>query len=610
LPIRRAILKHFARQSGTIADSNFDLPVPPEARFMRAARTVAALAILVVVGNGRAADDPLRLVPKQADFVLRVDSPRKLVEAVLATEPLMELEQFAAVREVLGSTNVRRVAKLLVYYEKELGAPWPDLLDRLAGGGVLLTGQFDRTNQAPALFVIQSKDQDLLKRAVGVLLKVIEQEQVRQDSHDRPKKESYRGLEIIHIGSDFHMARAGSAMLVSNKAEAVEHGLDLYINGRFDSLTESIAPADAAKLLPPAPLVSLWVNLAPLHESPEGKEFAKRPKADAAQLLFAGGLLDVIDQSPSLAMGAYRQSDGTWMSTFRMAHGRDATPEGLGLHLAPTDKPGCLPPLAPANVLYSNSFYLDLGKFWTDREKLLTENSRKGLDSAEKTLGRFLGGRKLSELLTQAGPYHRFVAAAQPKSGYGQHPIQIIPAFAYNVSMRDSGFGQAMSGLLRAGALFAGLQVKLKLVEETVDGVMLVGYRFPEDGMLAGDVNNIRFNFSPCFAAVGDQFFAASTMEMGREMIRVLKQSPNTTPAYTTGVKSRLSAAGGAAMLKAFEDQLLTQAALSRAATLDEVRPEVEKFVGWVSKLGTLDFDTEYQPHEFRFEIKWVQKKN
>src|SRR4051812_27635495 len=244
------------------------------------------------------------------------------------------------------------------------------------------------------------------------------------------------------------------------------------------------------------------------------------------------------------------------MSTFRMPKGRDATPEGHALHLAPADKPGCPPPLEPANTLYSTSFYLDVGKFWTDREKLLAENSRRGLDQAEKNLGRFLAGRKLSELLTQAGPYHRFVAAAQEKSGYAKHPNQIIPAFAYNVSMRDPGFGQAMDGLLRAAALIAGSQAKLKLVEETIDGVTLVGYRFPEDGSLPGDVNNIRFNFSPCFAAVGDQFFAASTIELGRELIKQLKQPAKDVPASDVADKSRLSAAGGAALLKAFEDQL------------------------------------------------------
>jgi hypothetical protein len=573
---------------------------------MRAARPLAALAVFAILGTARAADDPLRFVPRQADFTLRIDSPRKLVEAVLATEPLRELGQFAAVREALQSTNARRGAKLLAYYEKELGAPWPELLDKLAGGGIVLAGRFDRTNQSPALFVIQGTDEELLKRAVPLLLTVIEQEQIRQDAPDRPKKATYRGLEIVHIGTDLHLARAGSVLLASNKAEAVERGLDLYINGRQDSLTEGTGPTAAGTLLPPTPLVSLWVNLKPAQESPEGQQFFKRPKSDPTQLLFAGGLLDVIGQSPFLAMGTYRQPDGTWMTTFRMPRGRDATPEGQGLHIAAAGQPGCLPPLEPADVLYSTSFYLDLGKFWSEREKLLSEGPRKGLDQAEKNLGRFLAGRKLSELLTQSGPYHRFVAAAQVKSGYAQHPTQIIPAFAYNVSMRDPGFGQAMNGLLRAVALFAGAQAKLKLVEETVDGVTLVGYRFPEDGTLAGDVNNLRFNFSPCFAAVGDQFFAASTIEMGRELIRTLKKPAANMPATDTADKSRLFAAGGAALLKGFEDQLLTQTALAQAATIDEVRPEVAKFVAWVGKLGTLDFDTEYRPHEFRFEIKWT----
>ena len=412
-------------------------------------------------------------------------------------------------------------------------------------------------------------------------------------------------MEIVHVGSDLHLARAGSAVLVSNKAVAIETGLDLYINGRQDSLAEVVGPADAAKLLPPDSLVSLWVNLKPAQESPEGQQLFKRPKSDPAQLLFAGGLLDVIGHSPFLAMGTYHQADGAWMTTFRMPHGRDATPEGQGLHLASAGMPGCLPPLEPAEVLFSTSFYLDLGKFWTERDKLLAEGSRKALDQAEKNLGRFLAGRKLSDLLTQVGPYHRFVAAAQIKSGYPQHPIQIIPAFAYNVSMRNPGFGQAMNGLLRAVALFAGLQAKLKLVEETVDGVTLVGYRFPEDGSLPADVNNIRFNFSPCFAAVGDQFFAASTIELGRELIRTLKRPTGEMPRPETADMSRLSAAGGAALLKGFEDQLLTQAALNGAATIDQVRPEVAKFIAWVGKLGTLDFDTEYKPHEFRFEVRW-----
>jgi hypothetical protein len=577
---------------------------------MRATCFAAVLVLLAATAaRAESPPDPLRLVPRDADLVLRVDSPRRLVEAVLATEPLRELKQFAAVREALASPNVRRLQKLLAYYEKELGAPWPDLLDRLTGGGAAVALKFERGGNAPVLLVVQGKDEELLKRALKLVLQVYEQEQARLSGKYRLHADTYRGLETLQAGDNFYLARAGAALLVSNKAEGVHRGLDLFINGSQESLVDAAGPADARKLLPPDPLWSLWVNLVPAQQSPEGKEIFKRTRNDPGHVVVGGGLLDVVGQSPFLAAGAYYRPDGTWLATVRLPRGRDATPEGQALHYAPPDRPGCLPPLEPTNALYSTSFYLDLGKLWAERENLLAEGPRKQFDKAEKDLGRFLAGHKLSELLTQAGPYHRFVAAAQERSGYAKHPNQTIPAFAYAVSMRDPEFGRSLEAVLRAVALFAGFQAKLKLVEEDVGGVKLVGYRFPDDGTLANDPNNVRFNFSPCFAAVGDQFFAASTLELGRELVGVLKQPAAAAPAATTAAQSRLYAAGGAALLKAFEDQLLVQAALERSATLDEVRQEVRKFVGWLHNLGRLDTRTEYLPHEFRFEVEWISHR-
>jgi hypothetical protein len=578
---------------------------------MRAARLTAALALLVVT-TARADNppDPLRLVPRQADLVLRVESPRKLVESIQTVEPLRELRQFTAVRELLASTNVRRLEKILAYYEQELGAAWPDLLDRLTGGGVVVSLKFERGGNAPVLLVVQSKDEALLKQTLPLVLKVIEQEQARQGSKERPRTDTYREQEVIHIGNDIHVAQAGSALLVSNQAAGIHSGLDLHLNGSQESMVQVAGPADARKLMPPDALWSLWVNLVPAQQSPEGQQLFKQPRNEPGQTVIFGGLLDVLGQSPFLAAGGYYQPDGTFRVSVRMPRGRDATPEGAGLHLAPVDGPGCLPPLEPKNVLFSTSFYLDQGKFWTERDKLLTENGRKQLDQAEKAVGSLLAGRKLSELLTQSGPYHRFVAAAQEKCGYAKHPQQTIPAFAYAISMRDPGFGQSLEAILRASALFAGGQYRLKMVEEEIDGVKLVGYRFPEDGSVPGDTQNIRFNFSPCFAAVGDQFFAASTIEFGREMVGVLKRPGGQAPAATTADVSRAYAAGVSALLKVLEDQILVQAALSASATLDEARQEVQAFINLLNGLGRLDMQTDYLPREFRFEVQWIHHKD
>src|SRR5262249_20254944 len=50
----------------------------------------------------------------------------------------------------------------------------------------------------------------------------------------------------------------------------------------------------------------------------------------------------------------------------------------------------------------------------------------------------------------------------------------------------------------------------------------IVGYRFPEDEPLKGDDRNVRFNFSPAFVVVGDQFVVSSTIELARELADLL----------------------------------------------------------------------------------------
>src|SRR5205807_6992016 len=125
------------------------------------------------------------------------------------------------------------------------------------------------------------------------------------------------------------------------------------------------------------------------------------------------------------------------------------------------------------------------------------------------------------------GPYTRVIVAHQQRSGYKTRPETPLPAFAFVVEMREpEKFTKSMDPILRGVALLVGNQAKLKLTEEKHGDLMLVGYRFPEDVPLKGDVNDLRFNFSPCFVAVGDQFVACSTLELGHELIDILDKEP------------------------------------------------------------------------------------
>src|SRR5437764_14679200 len=95
-----------------------------------------ALAALILAAPARAADtpDPLAFIPPAAHVVLKVESPRKLAEAVTALDAFKQAEALAPVRTALDSATARRLFRMLAHVEQELGAKWPELLDQLAGG--------------------------------------------------------------------------------------------------------------------------------------------------------------------------------------------------------------------------------------------------------------------------------------------------------------------------------------------------------------------------------------------------------------------------------------------------------------------------------------------
>ena len=176
--------------------------------------TGLCLAALLAATAAAETPSPLRLVPDSADVLVQVKDPRRLVETVTTLDAVKQLKQFPYVKELLDSTDGRRYYQFLAYFEKELGASRLDLLDRLAGGGVVLAGKFG--DKAPVLLVIQGKDEKLMKKFVDMALDVIDQELARQEVKERPVKhglsETWR---LIQFG-DFRAAVAGPALIVSN----------------------------------------------------------------------------------------------------------------------------------------------------------------------------------------------------------------------------------------------------------------------------------------------------------------------------------------------------------------------------------------------------------
>src|SRR5208283_243986 len=185
-----------------------------------AASAVCFFSFLAVPVRAETPPDPLRLIPDQADLVFKIERPRQLVEAIINLDVIKQLQTLEAFKEFNDSTNYRRFYQFLAYFEKQMGGQWPDLVDRLAGGGAALGVKFG-PDPAPVLLVIQSKDEELLRKFVKLGKEIIESELARQQSRERFEIGSHRNIEVHHLGDGFFAAIAGSALLVSNKKEAM-----------------------------------------------------------------------------------------------------------------------------------------------------------------------------------------------------------------------------------------------------------------------------------------------------------------------------------------------------------------------------------------------------
>ncbi len=576
---------------------------------MRLPRCLAAgFACLCLTAPARAAAplQPARLVHEGADLLLEVPNPRQLVETLAHLDVLRQLQVFPNLREALDSTPLRRGGQLVAYLEKELGASWPDLLDRLAGGGAALAVKFG-PQPAPALLVLQGTDDQLMAKFFRIGLDVLDQEIARVEGRERLVRDSYQGLPTAHAGKDLHLGLAGSALLVSNSEKVLQTGLDRHLGRETRSLADSEWLAEARRLLPKDPLARLWLNLDAAHKSDNGRALYKAPRDDPQVTVLFGSYLDLLGRSPYLCAGLYRRDDG-FLTTFHMPRGRDGMGPDRFLHLPPAGAAGSRPLLEPPGVIYSDSNYLNIPSIWTERARLFPREQAEALEKFDKTSARFLLGKRMSDLLTQLSPYIRFVVANQASTGYKTAPSQAIPAFALVSELREAeAFGKSMESILRAAALLNSFNpnIKLKLVEEKYKDCPIVCYRFDESKPLKGDVGNIRFNFSPCFTRVGNQFVYCSTQELCRHLVDLLQKEAKENPAASKSpARARLYAAGGAEVLRTFKDQIVTQTILDQAVKPAEAHEQAEAFLDLVRRLGRLELTSHIGDKDFRYDIR------
>ncbi|MCI0642004.1 MAG: hypothetical protein L0Y70_23250 [Gemmataceae bacterium] len=550
--------------------------------------------------------DPLRFVPAQAELVAKLESPRGLYDFVYKHSAFQDLLRLDVVQAYLDGTNVRRAFQLIEYLEKEMGQPRLELLDELTGGGVVVAAKFSDTKEPIALGVIQGKSEKRMRQFVTLALKVLDHELARLDAKGKVKVETRGDTDIIRLGEALVIARHGAALLVSNKEQAINKALEVEKDNAGGVLRVSQFQDAHRQRLPDA-LAWVWVNMESVHKIEGFKNGFEAFRLNPVFVVSLGSFTDVLARTPSLTFSVAKKGDDL-MARLALPKGREGMAP-VAAAFQPADERGSLPLLKPRRVNSSISYYLDLAKIWENRHHFFGKNEAEALDKFEKDTGKYLGGLTVGKLLQQTGKYHRLVFTQPEKSPYKTKPKLDIGAFALVLDMREPAFAKTIGTGLRALGLIGTFQFGMKMVEEKHAGHTLTTYYFNENSKVPGDNQNIRFNFSPCFTTVGNQFVVASTSELGKDLVDCLVKE-TATPADPATTRMQFFAEGIAAGVRATHDQILTQTILSQGLPAAEAKKQVEALFRLVQQLGRVEFDTVYGQHDFRFDVRWLFGKN
>jgi hypothetical protein len=565
-------------------------------------RSTAILLVLATAVPAAADENLLRLVPKLATFVWVVEKPRAVVDAVAAIPQLEAARQFPQVRALYETAGAKRLLQLLAHVEVELGAKWPELIDRVAGGGVALA--FDVLKEpAPTLLVVRGTDAAVSDKALSLLVKLVE-----DDGQTKVLRTSHLGVDVIVIGNDLSLARVGTVVYVANKPEILDAALALAkTHAPADSVAANPTAAAARTAAGPDPLAWAWLDFAAVKQTQKAKDFFDNTRKELFQTVAFGATADALRRSDYVAAALTRTATG-FRFTLTLPAKRADLSKDLDFHVPPAGERGTLPLLEPPGVVYSQSFHLDLGKLWADRKSIVDPAVLKQIEKAEKGVSRFLPGTTLGTLLQQSGPYHRLVFAQTGEHLYTVEPAQPVPIPAYVINVRDPKFAESLDAILRGAALLAGNQVGgLKQSDVEIDGVKVNVYRINDKPTTpVADPDGIRFNFAPCYAAVGDSFVVACSSGMLKALIPELKKP--SVAGHPAVWRNKLYAVGGAAFLAAHPEPAITETILGQGVGLAEAKKQVADLTRWLATLGTAGVEIDHGTDAVTIAAEWKLK--
>jgi hypothetical protein len=590
----------------TIFAGNFTIPIQGQA--MRLFFTL--FGCLLIPGLAVSQTNLLQKAPREANLLIMIEKPSELVVTVTQHDIARKAQQLPQLQQLLTSTNAKRFFQLLNYAERESGMSWQRLIEAIAGDGMLIASTIP--DPAPTLLILEGRNPEDSARVFQLMRSILEQELARNfvDGQNTPKllEEKLFGFDTLRLGDDFHVCHSGKTTYIANQKPALQAGLKLLQSKNRDaSLAGRAEPLVARKLLGGDPAAWLWLDFAGIHEQQSTKDFFAATRKDFLQTIVLGSSIDAFRRTNMISAGLYINGRNL-EAKLRLPVKRADLPKEFSVHAPNIQTAGSLPFLEPKNVLYSQSFYLDLASLWTNRKSLYNPEILKDLEKGIADISRVLPGVNIGKVLEMSGSYQRIVAVSTDYGSYQVKPDQPLPALAFVTNFRDPAFAKSATAMLRAGGLVGSIQTGLKMTETQVNGTTIVSYKFPENRTMESDSENLRFNFVPSFAIVDDNLIVSSQPKLVEELISEVRRKRNPEESSRAVWRGKIYGSGAAGFQKLVPESSLSQLVLSEGITLPEAKKQLAVLGEFFEQLGTATLELDHAENWFEIAAKWQPK--
>lgn len=535
---------------------------------------------------------PEQLVPEDAVLVLRLSEAKPLLDLLLSEALIGAIEASPAYRAKAAEPGAQQLRNFVAYLESKFETDWPTIVRKLAGGGLTWAigpGQSQ-------LLVVDAEDAKMLKEINDVLFFLVKNDAANRGADRRVGSAEYRGVTGWTFGPGEAHAIVGNRLILSNEPAALRAALDRRAEPDSPSIHRRNDYQQAAKALG-AQSGWLYADMTKLKHLP-GLAEALEPGDNPLAVLLLAGAQEPLRASSTVALGF--RVEGRTISLRLTGDGQaDASgPARFALPTRPDD--GAMPPLEVPRRLAAASFYRDLHGFYAAKDELFPQRTS-GLIFFENMMGIFFTGRDLTEeVLAETEPELRLVVAEQQYSAEVGTPAVQIPAMAVVLRMKNP---KTFSRVVEEAWQKAIGLVNFTRGQQALPGLIIdrpvhsdvkytLAFFAPPEG---GDRSavDLRFNFQPSLAVVGDRLVLSSADALTRDLIDALEAEQARGAKPIAGAQSivRLDGKQLHSILVANREAIVRQNMVEKGASAEEAGAAIDLLLNILEQVDSLSVD-------------------